>query len=212
MSQRRKLSELTLSVIDTETTHLSPAKGGRIAEIAIVRIEAGGEITDRYETLVNPFGDVGRSDIHGISQAMADAAPSFADVVPEISERLVGTVVVAHNIAFDWPFVVAEFDRTGTPAPDATRICTLRGARARLGLTSNTLAKCCETFGIELINAHCALDDTVATAQLALVMIARAEAAGRGYVADRAWFDQVVATADLTSFAARPRRRDALVA
>lgn len=41
------------AVIDFETTGLSPAHGARPTEIAVVLVR-GGEIVDRYQSLMNP--------------------------------------------------------------------------------------------------------------------------------------------------------------
>lgn len=42
----------SLVVLDFETTGLSPERGDRITEVGLVRIEHG-EITDRFQSLVN---------------------------------------------------------------------------------------------------------------------------------------------------------------
>jgi len=47
----------TVVVLDFETTGRSPAYGDRAIEIGAARID-GGEITDRFQELMNPGGPV----------------------------------------------------------------------------------------------------------------------------------------------------------
>ena len=68
------------AVIDLETTGLNPDRHDRIVEIAIVHVDAAGDITYEWSTLVNPHRDMGPQHIHGISAADARRAPSFAQV------------------------------------------------------------------------------------------------------------------------------------
>lgn len=42
------------AVIDVETTGFSPAKGDRVIELAIARVDKNGRIEDEYATLLNP--------------------------------------------------------------------------------------------------------------------------------------------------------------
>ena len=66
-------------MIDFETTGLSPDMGDRITEVAALRIE-GGQITDRYVTLINCNARIPSfiTGLTGITQAMVDQAPPVA--------------------------------------------------------------------------------------------------------------------------------------
>ena len=93
-------------VLDLETTG-GNATRDRITEIAAVRIECGIE-TARWSTLVNPECSIPPfiQSLTGISNAMVEDAPVFAQVAPRLLELLDGAVLVAHNVRFDHGFVV----------------------------------------------------------------------------------------------------------
>jgi DNA polymerase III subunit epsilon len=156
------------AVIDLETTGLNPWRHDRIAEIAIVHVDADGTITDEWCTLVNPQRDLGPQRIHGIRAADARRAPTFAQLAPQIAALLQGRLLVAHNAAFDAPFLAHQFRQIGQPVPISreSRLCTMELAREFLPDSGRSLAACCATAGVPLENAHSALDDTRAAALL----------------------------------------------
>ncbi len=155
------------AVIDLETTGLSPGAHERIVEIAIVHTDEYGTITGEWETLVNPQRHVGAQHIHGIRAADLIDAPAFADIADDMVDLLSGRVLVAHNARFDRGFLAAEFGRTPHPLPDdAPTICTMQLARDLIPGAGRSLADCCAAFDIPLENAHRALVDAHATAEL----------------------------------------------
>jgi DNA polymerase III subunit epsilon len=156
------------AVIDLETTGLNPLRHDRIVEIAVVHVDAAGELTSEWSTLVNPSRDLGPQHIHGITAADARRAPSFAQVAPTIADLLRGRVVVAHNLAFDAPFLAHQFRALGveTPLSLETGLCTMMLAATFLPAAGRSLAACCAAAGVPLDRAHCALDDTRAAAML----------------------------------------------
>ncbi len=155
------------AVIDLETTGLSPGAHERIVEVAVVHADENGAITGEWETLVNPQRHVGAEHIHGIRAADLIDAPAFADIASDIADLLSGRVIVAHNARFDRGFLTAEFGRTPHPMPDdAPTLCTMQLARELLPGAGRSLADCCAAFDIPLENAHRALVDAHATAEL----------------------------------------------
>ncbi|NLK08223.1 MAG: hypothetical protein GX316_05925 [Firmicutes bacterium] len=156
------------AVIDIETTGFSPAQHHRIMEIAVVLVDDAGSRVDEWETLVNPKREVGATKIHGLAGKDVHRAPVFADIAPTLSKLLQGKVVVAHNLAFDASFVAAEFARVGYSLNlDAnTGLCTMRMAAEYLPVKSRALASCCAYIGYPLHEAHTALADAQATAEL----------------------------------------------
>lgn len=156
------------AVIDLETTGLNPNRHDRIVEIAIVHVDESGAITSEWSTLINPRRDMGPQHIHGISAADARRAPTFAQAAPHIANRLAGRVVVAHNLAFDAPFLAHQFRLLGVEVPLGIDVglCTMMMAATYLPDAGRSLAACCAAASIPLENAHCALDDTRAAAML----------------------------------------------
>lgn len=156
------------AVIDIETTGLSPAHHHRILEIAVVLVDDEGNSVYEWETLLNPQRDVGATEIHGLTAADVYAAPTFDQVAAELESLLRGRVPVAHNLAFDAPFVAAEYERLGFAVPlDRTSgLCTMRLASRYLPSGPRTLEACCDCIGCRIESAHAALGDAHATARL----------------------------------------------
>ncbi|HEY2793729.1 MAG TPA: exonuclease domain-containing protein [Micromonosporaceae bacterium] len=156
------------AVIDLETTGLNPLRHDRIAEIAIVHLDEAGAITREWCTLVNPQRDLGPQRIHGIRAADARQAPTFAALAPQVAELLRGRVLVAHNVAFDAPFLAHQFRLLGANPPISVSdaLCTMQLAATFLPMSGRSLAACCSVAGVPLEHAHCALDDARAAALL----------------------------------------------
>ncbi len=156
------------AVIDTETTGLRPSWHDRVIEIAVVQLDAHGRVESEWSSLINPNRDLGPQHIHGITGAEVRRAPAFEDLAGEIADRLRGRVVVGHNVQFDLQFLIAEYERMGLPvgASDTSGLCTMRLAARFLPMAGRRLADCCREAGIELVNAHAALDDARASGEL----------------------------------------------
>jgi len=164
------------AVIDLETTGLRSAWHDRVVEIAVVHVDATGRIEREWSTLVNPNRDLGPQRVHGISAAEARRAPAFDRLAGDVAALLRGRVVVAHNLAFDGPFLADEYRRLGVEVPlGADRgLCTMTLAAAFLPVAGRSLRACCDAAGIDLERAHEAADDARAAARLLGHYVARA--------------------------------------
>lgn len=149
-----------LAVVDVETTGLQPPYH-RIAEIAVVILDPITlEVVDEFDSLVNPHRDLTEaSAIHGITASMVSAAPDFSLVAPHLSRMLSGCTLVAHNLPFDLMFLESEFGRLNIDFDFGAGIDTYRITRMNLG-------SACVSLGIELEQAHRALADARACANL----------------------------------------------
>ncbi len=162
---------MLFACFDVETTGLSPT-AGRVIEVAVVHSTAEGEVVGEWSTLVDAaVSDVGRVDIHGITPCLLEDAPSFPEVAGDLAEALSGCVPVAHNAAFDVGFVRAEWTRAGLgdlelPAVDTVPLARLLGLPGRLGDLAAAV-------GVELTDAHRALDDSRALAGVLAGLLAR---------------------------------------
>ncbi len=161
------------TVIDLETTGLSPRQHDRIVEIAAVYVSDAGQIEGEWTTLVNPGRDVGPTSLHGICAKDVLDAPVFADIAPHVLRSVTGRTIVAHNSRFDTGFLAAEFIRAGVPLGPLPlpSLCTMQWAPKFLSAQSRRLVDCCAAAGIHLENAHSALGDARATAQLLSVYL-----------------------------------------
>ena len=155
------------AVIDFETTGLLPSYHHRVVEVGITHVEDDGSVSGRWETLVNPVRDLGPQRIHGIRGADLLDAPRFEDIVPDVLSLLRDRTLVAHNANFDLRFLVAELTFVGLYPGDAwPHICTLELSHSFGVPGRRTLDSCCAHFGIDLVDAHTAGADSLATAQL----------------------------------------------
>lgn len=160
------------AVIDLETTGFAYNSRDRVCEVGVVLLDPDGQREAAWTTLVNPQRDLGAQHVHGIDATDARVAPLFADIVGDLTDLLAGRVVVAHNSAFDTAFLAAEYARAGWPLDlthDAT-LCTMRLAR-NLGAPAR-LGECCDYFGVKLADAHTALADAEAAAELLAIYMA----------------------------------------
>ena len=150
----------TATVFDVETTGFS--NNDRIIEIATVSLDTtSGNITDRFNTLINPERNVGPTEVHGIKRGMVESAPTFAEIAHAIAQKIDGSILIAHNLPFDARMLKNEFERVGGKFDPGRGFCTL-------SVTKMKLEAACHRFGIDLKEAHSAVNDTEATALLAI--------------------------------------------
>lgn len=149
-------------VVDIETTGLNPVED-RITEIGAISV-VDGKIESRFETLVNPEVPIPYriSQITGITDAMVKDYPTIPLVIREFLNFAGDSVLLGHNILFDYSFLKKaagdigdDFERQG--------IDTLKMAKKRLpDIPSRSLEALCEHFFIENIH-HRALADAEST-------------------------------------------------
>lgn len=152
------------TVIDLETTGISPAQNNRVVELAVVYVSMRGQIQDRWSTLIDPRRDVGPTHVHGISATDVLGAPTFAEIAPYVLRALSRRVLVAHNASFDARFMASELVRSGVALDDRTlpALCTMRWSPWFLNSPSRRLVDCCAACGISLTSAHSASGDAKA--------------------------------------------------
>ena len=152
-------------VLDVETTGLNPGEH-RIIELCLLTVE-NGDVKEIWSQRFNPEGPVGKTEIHGITDNDVASAPFFRNSIEELNSRIKDVVLVAHNARFDLAFLRSEFERAGFKSPRLPSICTLQASNYyQPHLTRRRLADCCEDIGIEIMGAHSANGDSIATAKL----------------------------------------------
>jgi DNA polymerase-3 subunit epsilon len=146
------------AVVDVETTGL--ARDDRIVSAAVYHLDALGNVEDHWYTLVNPERDPGPVWIHGLTSDVLEGAPLFGEIAGELSDRLDGRVLVAHNATFDWSMIAREYARAERTAPTRQRLCTIALSKElRLPLPNHKLESLAAHFGVVQQRAHHALDD-----------------------------------------------------
>lgn len=142
--------EKPVVMIDFETTGMSPEQGGRVTEIAALRI-VGSEVVDRYVSLINTHSRISSfiTGLTGITQAMVDKAPPVAEVIPELLEFIGSDTLAAHNASFDEKFLLAESNRLGLMPRHDGVICSVKLSRRVFpGLSSYSLGPLASALGI----------------------------------------------------------------
>lgn len=158
------MTERVYVALDLETTGLD-AKRDHIIEIGAVRFQ-GNQILDQFITFVNPGRAVPLriQQLTGIRNSDVSKAPALAAVAPELL-AFVGTdvaAVVAHNAGFDMGFLRAAGIHFQRPVLDTFELATI----LLPSMSSYSLGGLCQALQIPLEDAHRALDDALATAQL----------------------------------------------
>jgi len=124
---------MVVTGLDLETTGLDPNDGHRIIEVAMISYDlATRRKVDRYVQRIDPDRNIPAASqaIHGITYEELVGCPKWPDVAPEVRRRLADcSLVIAHNAAFDCPFVAAELARLGIAAPSVACFCTMENSR-----------------------------------------------------------------------------------
>jgi len=149
------------AVIDVETSGFRPGKA-RVISLAVLAVDAAGQVEQSVVSLLNPGVDPGPTHVHGLTAAMLENQPQFADIVAEVVDVLRGRTLVAHNVAFDYAFLAAEAELAETELPIDAVMCTVELAR-RLGLgTDNLRLETLAThWGVAQQRPHDAFDDAL---------------------------------------------------
>lgn len=160
-------------VIDLETTGNAPKKGDRIIQIGMVVIEEG-KITERFSSFINPKRDIPPfiQQLTQIDEQLISGAPSFSELALKIVETLKQSYFVAHNVAFDWPFLQEELNMAGISFPAPPMIDTVELSRILFPtLESYKLSDLAQTLQIAHENPHQADSDAEVTAKLWLILL-----------------------------------------
>lgn len=164
----KKVSGKTYVVFDLETTGLD-ADRDRIVEIGAVRV-SGGQITDQtFQQLIDPQIKMPKeaSAVNHITDEMLKGQPFIKPVLADFLAFVDGDLLVAHNGGFDASFLDNACIRFGFDAPKKY-FDTMRLSVYWKGLKNRKLDTFLKAARIERGDAHRALSDAMATAQLCI--------------------------------------------
>ena len=169
----RRLASLFYSgrlfvAFDTETTGLSP-RNDYLIEVGAVKFDCWDQGFQYFSSLIKPPIPISSriTEITGIDDAMLAGEKTTSSVLPEFLKFIGGsqTVLLGHNLPFDFYFVNNELSRLGIAPLNNICIDTLPLSRwaypafnkkAEGGYKLQSLAK---SFNIEVKAAHRAWDD-----------------------------------------------------
>lgn len=188
----KPLRELTFTVVDTETTGLSPAND-RLVEIAAIKVKPNLfiDIHDTFSELINPLCPISYRSyrVHGISNDMVQDKPTIDKVMPSFLDYVTDTVIVAHNAKFDISFINQALCETGLEPTFLHVIDTVKIAKlafpafGRYNLDSliDLLNLYTEVDGL---SRHRALFDAFHTAKLLTYCLESLEDSGIRHISD----------------------------
>ena len=141
-------------------------------DIAIVLYD-GHHIEGKYETLINPKARIHWyvAKLTGINKAMIAAAPEFDEVAENIFNLLNKRIFVAHNAAFDYPYVQRALRTSGYNLHSEV-LCTLQlSRRAFPNFPKHGLDALCKLLNIQNADRHRAAGDALATTELLNIIL-----------------------------------------
>lgn len=116
-------------ILDTETTSKYPQLAD-IVQIAI--IDPTGRVL--LDTLVNPGIKIPNPEIHGITDAMVENAPKFADIAERVYELLQDRDVIIYNEGYDEPIIRRYLEGAGyTDNPWKATCCAMEAYAEHVG-------------------------------------------------------------------------------
>ena len=169
-------------VFDCETGGLDPEKNP-ITEIAMIAFQ-GEDFKEigRFSTFIAPYGGMVYEpkalEITGITMDMIYSGLQLKEFIKQITVFLKSAkrkgrlkpVLIAHNAAFDQGMLEFAFhcaEQNHYTLVDPIFLDTLHWSRLKdADKTVHKLSVACERSGIEIVNAHRAMDDVEATKQL----------------------------------------------
>ncbi|MEW6514386.1 MAG: exonuclease domain-containing protein [Pseudomonadota bacterium] len=168
------LASLAYTVFDTETTGLQPSAGDEIIQIGAVRIVNGRLLRhENIDQIIDPQRPLRPEGIpiHGITEEMVRGQPTIATILPQFHAFCTGTVLVAHNAAFDMRFLQLKEDKLGIRFTQPVLDTLLLSAVIHPNQESHKLEAIAERLGITIIGRHTALGDAIVTAEVFLRML-----------------------------------------
>lgn len=169
-----RLTELSYTVFDTETTGLDPDGGDEIISIGAVRIVNGRLLRDDFfDQLVDPKRPLPLESIqiHGILPEMLEGQPTVDKVLPSFHQFAKDSVLVAHNAAFDMRMLEKKEEATGIKFINPVLDTLLLSAVVHPAQENHSLETIAERLGVNLIGRHTALGDAITTGELFLKLI-----------------------------------------
>ncbi len=177
----RKLSDLTYTVFDTETTGLEPSNGDEIIQIGAARIVNNRLLRQEiFDQIIDPECPLKPESIpiHGITEDMVRGKPTIDVILPAFHEFCEDTVLIAHNAAFDMRFLQLKEERTGIRFSQPVLDTLLLSAVVHPNQESHKLDVILERLGIHIASRHNALEDALATGEVFLKLVPLLEEKG----------------------------------
>ena len=171
---QRRLSELTYTVFDTETTGLDPRGGDEIISIGAMRIVNGRLLQEQpFNQLIDPKRHLPWSSIkyHGIRPEMLVDQPAIEEVLPNFQRYAQDTVLIGHNVAFDMRMLQVKESVTNVSFVNPVLDTMLLSSVIHPAHESHNLSGVAERVGVNIQGRHTALGDAAATGEIFLKLV-----------------------------------------
>ena len=172
-----RIQDITFCVVDVETTGLHSTQN-RIIEIGIVKIR-NGKILERFNSFINPGTKIPPfiTQITNITDEDVYEAPFFEDIAQSILDFFEDSILVGHNLQFDFSFIKHEFQRAGIETFNPIKVCTLKLSRKLYPeLKSKSLEKVAHHLHLRTEDLHRAVADAELTVKIYLKILKFLEA------------------------------------
>jgi DNA polymerase-3 subunit epsilon len=109
--------------------------------------------------------------VHGITSDMLEGQPVITEVLPRFHRFASGTVLVAHNAAFDMRFLAMKEQASGVAFDQPVLDTLLLSAVAHPGQDTHSLESIAERLGVPVVGRHTALGDAMVTGEVFLRLL-----------------------------------------
>lgn len=178
---KKPVTTTPLIAIDLEMTGLN-SKQDQIVSIAVVPIIHGQiQLNLAKQRLLKISGSVGQSaTIHGLLDKDLNAALSLEEAIDWLFEEIQGKIIIAHHAPLDLSFIQAAIEKVFHEKCKLFAIDTLQIERQRLLRQHQhiqqgqlRLGAARERYNLPVYNAHNALIDAIACAELFLAQLSQ---------------------------------------
>ncbi|MDD4815872.1 MAG: exonuclease domain-containing protein [Clostridia bacterium] len=167
MKYNKNIRSNTFVVFDVETTGLESSTE-EIIEIGAIKIE-NGMFVEKFQTLVKPKKQISEfiTEITGITNEMVENSPNIEDVIKDFLLFSQDAVLSGYNVNFDMGFIQKAGREVGFKFENEVQdVMSL--ARQKVRSSNFKLGTIVKVLNITLANAHRALNDAIATAEVLL--------------------------------------------
>jgi len=178
---KQLLRECTFVVFDTETTGLSPSDGDEIIQLGAIRIVRSRLLyNENFDQLVNPKRSVPEASIaiHGIDPALLAGQPTIEQVLPRFHKFAEGSVLVAHNAAFDMKFLQLKQAYAGVRFDHPVLDTLLLSSIVHPTWGTHSLDEIADRLNVQIVGRHTALGDAIVTAEILIKLLPLLQAKG----------------------------------
>jgi len=147
-----------------------------VCSVGIVQVK-NGKIYREIQSLINPLSEFHyyNTRIHGITEHMVHAAPTFEEFWPDMKDLVEGQLIIAHNASFDMGVLQECLRQIHEPSPHFEYGCSYRIAKKVWPqLYNHKLSTVSNYLGISLRH-HDALEDARAAAKITLEALQKTE-------------------------------------